>query len=123
VLLAGLSSQPVAVPVLFALLGLVGLSANPVLVGLANAIGGGSTLATAMPTAIFNLGTAIGTALAGAAFAGGAGVQGPLLVGAVAALLAPVPFAALALRDRRRSQPRSRSSTGTSSGVKPSTCP
>ena len=123
VLLAALSSRPVAVPVLFALLGLVGLSANPVLVGLANAIGGGSTLATAMPTAIFNLGTAIGTALAGAAFAGGAGVQGPLLVGAVAALLAPVPFAALALRDRRRSQPRSRSSTGTSSGVKPSTCP
>lgn len=96
-----LPSQPALVLILFVLLGLVGLSSNPVLVGLANRYGGeASTLATSMPTAIFNLGTAIGTAFAGAALSSGLGERGPLLVGAVGAALVLVPLALLVLRER-----------------------
>ena len=94
-------SQPALVLVLFVLLGLVGLSANPVLVGLANRYGGeASTLATSMPTAIFNLGTALGTGLAGAALGSGLGVQGPLLVGSIGAALVLVPLGLLVLQER-----------------------
>jgi predicted MFS family arabinose efflux permease len=97
-----LSSVPGAVIALFILLGLVGLSANPVLVGLAHRFGGGaSTLATAMPTAIFNLGTAIGTGIAAAALGTGLGSRGPLLVGAIGALLVLVPLGLLILTERR----------------------
>lgn len=96
-----LPSQPALVLILFVVLGLVGLSSNPVLVGLANRYGGeASTLATSMPTAIFNLGTAIGTAFAGAALSSGLGERGPLLVGAVGAALVLVPLALLVLRER-----------------------
>ncbi|MGO1200126.1 MAG: MFS transporter, partial [Dermabacteraceae bacterium] len=95
------AAEPTAALVLFVLLGLVGLSANPVLVGLANRYGGeASTLATAMPTAIFNLGTAIGTGIAGATLAGDLGTRGPLLVGAVGAALVLVPLGVLVLRER-----------------------
>lgn len=97
------ASVPAAVLMLFVLLGLVGLSANPVLVGLANRYGGeASTLATAMPTSIFNLGTAIGTGIAGATLAGDLGTRGPLLVGAVGAALVLVPLSALVLHERGR---------------------
>ena len=96
-----LPSQPALVLILFVVLGLVGPSSNPVLVGLANRYGGeASTLATSMPTAIFNLGTAIGTAFAGAALSSGLGERGPLLVGAVGAALVLVPLALLVLRER-----------------------
>ena len=95
-----LPSQPALVLILFVVLGLVGPSSNPVLVGLANRYGGeASTLATSMPTAIFNLGTAIGTAFAGAALSSGLGERGPLLVGAVGAALVLVPLALLVLRE------------------------
>ncbi|GAA1312391.1 MFS transporter [Brachybacterium tyrofermentans] len=95
------AAVPAAALVLFVLLGLVGLSANPVLVGLANRYGGeSSTLATAMPTSIFNLGTAIGTGIAGAGLASGLGTRGPLLVGAVGAALVLIPLGLLILRER-----------------------
>ncbi|MGP9844865.1 MFS transporter [Brachybacterium sp. 107] len=95
------AAVPAAVLVLFVLLGLVGLSANPVLVGLANRYGGeASTLATAMPTSIFNLGTAIGTGIAGASLSSGLGTRGPLLVGAVGAALVLIPLGLLILRER-----------------------
>lgn len=101
-----LPAQPVTMLVLFVLLGLVGLSANPVLVGLANRYGGeASALATAMPTAIFNLGTAIGTAIAGATLGTGLGTRGPLLVGAVGAALVLVPLGALVLHERGMRRP------------------
>ncbi|MGP9708052.1 MFS transporter [Brachybacterium sp. AOP42-C2-15] len=100
-LLLLLPAQPALMLLLFVLLGLVSLSANPVLVGLANRYGGeASTLATSMPTAMFNLGTAIGTGLAGTALGSGLGVQGPLLVGAVGAALVLVPLGLLVLRER-----------------------
>ncbi|MGP5127562.1 MFS transporter [Brachybacterium tyrofermentans] len=95
------AAVPAAALVLFVLLGLVGLSANPVLVGLANRYGGeASNLATAMPTSIFNLGTAIGTGIAGAGLASGLGTRGPLLVGAVGAALVLIPLGLLILRER-----------------------
>lgn len=103
--LLALPPTPATVLVLFTLLGLVGLSSNPVLVGLANRFGGeASTLATAMPTAIFNLGTAIGTGLAGATLATGLGTRGPLLVGVVGAALVLVPLGTLILLERRSAQ-------------------
>lgn len=96
-----LAAVPAAVLVLFVLLGLVGLSANPVLVGLANRYGGeASTLATAMPTSIFNLGTAIGTGIAGASLGSDLGTRGPLLVGVAGAALVLIPLGVLILRER-----------------------
>ena len=48
-----------------ALLGLVGLSSNPVLVSLAVRFGGDApALAASLPTSVFNVGTAVGTASA-----------------------------------------------------------
>lgn len=96
-----LPARPALVLVLLVLLGLVSLSANPVLVGLANRYGGSaSTLATAMPTAIFNLGTAIGTGIAAAALSSGLGARGPVLVGFLGAALVLVPLGILVLRER-----------------------
>ena len=65
--LLGATSTWVAPSLLsFACLGLAGLSANPVLVALAVRYGGdGATLPSAMATSMFNLGTAVGTALTG----------------------------------------------------------
>ena len=96
-----LPRSPGLVLTLFVLLGLVSLSSNPVLVGLANRYGGeASTLATSMPTAIFNLGTATGTGLAAFALDSRMGLEGPLLVGAVGAAAVLVPLGALTLHER-----------------------
>jgi predicted MFS family arabinose efflux permease len=79
------AAEVVPTLLLFTLLGLVGFSANPILTSLAIHYGGGApALAAAMPTSIFNLGTAIGTGVAGAAIAGPLGVSAPLAVGIVA---------------------------------------
>ena len=59
--LCAFSTLPVPTLVLFTLLGLVGLSTNPMLVNHAVRYGGHApTLASAMATSIFNLGTAVG---------------------------------------------------------------
>lgn len=85
----------------FAVLGLVGLSSNPILVALAARFGGeAGTLATAMPTAIFNLGTAIGTAISAVAL-DSIGATGPVIVGLGGALLIALPLGLLARRDTR----------------------
>jgi DHA1 family inner membrane transport protein len=97
------SAQPVVLLVLFALLGLVGLSANPILVSLAVRFGGDApTLAAAMPTSIFNLGTAIGTGITSAALTSSLGALAPAVVGTVFAVLIFVPLLALARVERRR---------------------
>ena len=97
-----LSSQPVALLALFTLLGLVGQSANPILVSLAIRYGGDApTLAGAMPTSAFNLGTAVGTGLTGAALGGGLGASAPPVVGTISAVLIFIPLGALALLERR----------------------
>lgn len=93
---------------LFTLLGLVGLSANPVLVALAVRFGGDApTLAAAMPTAVFNLGTAVGTGITSAALSSSLGTRAPAVVGTVSAILVLVPLVALAARERPR-RPRTR---------------
>lgn len=97
-----LASQPGALLALFTLLGLVGLSANPVLVSLAIRYGGDApTLAGAMPTSIFNLGTAVGTGITGAALDSGMGASAPAVIGSISAVLVFIPLATLALHERR----------------------
>jgi predicted MFS family arabinose efflux permease len=96
------AAQVVPTLLLFTLLGLVGFSANPILTSLAIHYGGGApALAAAMPTSIFNLGTAIGTGVAGAAIAGPLGVSAPLAVGIVAGVLIFIPVSVLLVKERR----------------------
>ena len=90
------SAQPVPLLIFFTLLGLFGLSANPILVALAVRFGAGSpTLAAAMPTSIFNLGTAVGTAITSMALESSLGSLAPAIVGTVFALLTFIPLTAL----------------------------
>jgi predicted MFS family arabinose efflux permease len=78
---------------LFAVLGLVGLSGNPVLVALAVRFGGdGATLPSAMATSMFNAGTAVGTAVTASLLTTSASNTSPPAVGAVCAALTLVPL-------------------------------
>jgi DHA1 family chloramphenicol resistance protein-like MFS transporter len=101
------STLPVPTMVLFTLLGLVGLSANPVLVNLAVRYGGHApTLASAMATSLFNLGTAVGTAITGAALATSLGPLAAPLVGVVFGVLVFLPLGTLTILEHRtRSRP------------------
>ncbi len=90
-----------AVP-LVVLLGLIGLSANPVLSALAVRFSGvAPTLGVAMSVSAYNLGTAVGSGIAGHALDSGLGATGPALVGTGFAVLTLVPTIAIALRARR----------------------
>lgn len=96
------TGSPVATLALFVLLGLVGLSANPVLVNLAVRYGGDApTLASAMATSMFNLGTAVGTGITGVAMDGALGVRAPVAVGLAFALLVFLPLVVLRGVERR----------------------
>ena len=93
-----LSAHAVPTVLLVAVLGLVGLSANPVLSALAVRYAGvAPTLGVAMSVAAYNLGTAVGSWLAGLTLGSALGVTGPALVGTVIASLTVIPAAALAL--------------------------
>lgn len=95
------STQPVAVMMLFTLLGLVGQSANPILVALAIRFGGDApTLAAALPTSVFNLGTAIGTGISSAALATALGAVAPAVVGTIFSALVLLPLTVLARLER-----------------------
>jgi DHA1 family inner membrane transport protein len=86
---------------LFGVLGLVGLSGNPVLVALAVRFGGaGATLPSAMATSMFNAGTAGGTAITASLLTTPLSTTSPPVVGAVCAALTVVPLLLL----RRRGQ-------------------
>lgn len=96
------STHVVPTLALFALLGLVGLSSNPVLVSLAVRFGGDApALATSLPVSMLNVGTSVGTAIAAAAVSTPLGTLAPLVVATVAALLIYLPLTALALADTR----------------------
>lgn len=96
------STLPVPTFILFSLLGLVGLSANPVLVNLAVRYGGHApTLASAMATSIFNLGTAVGTAITGAALATSLGALSVPLIGVVFAVIVFLPLVTLTILEHR----------------------
>jgi DHA1 family chloramphenicol resistance protein-like MFS transporter len=95
-LLCALSSWAVPGLLAFGVLGLVGLSANPILVALTVRYGGdGATLPSAMATAMFNLGTAAGTAITATLLDTSIGTLGPPLVGVGFGILVFLPLAVL----------------------------
>ncbi|RBY80814.1 MFS transporter [Blastococcus sp. TF02A-26] len=92
-----LGASPVPTVLLVVLLGLIGLSANPVLSALAVRFAGvAPTLGVALSVAAYNLGTAVGSGIAGSALESGLGATGPALVGLGCAVLPLVPTIALA---------------------------
>lgn len=98
-LLAGLTVPTI---LLVTLLGLFGLGANPVLISLAVRYAGrAGTLGSALSVSAFNLGTAIGTSLAGAALGTALAATGPAAVGAVITALTLLPLITLAALSRR----------------------
>jgi predicted MFS family arabinose efflux permease len=99
-----LSAHAVPTVVLVVLLGLVGLSANPVLSSLAVRFAGvAPTLGVAMSVSAYNLGTAVGSGIAGATLGSPLGAVGPAVVGTAIATLTLFPTSAIALAERRRS--------------------
>ncbi len=83
--------------VLVIALGLFGLSANSVLIHLAvQSSGEAATLGSALAVSAFNVGTAIGTAVAGVALTTSLGTHGPAAVGAVIIAFTLVPSVLLA---------------------------
>ncbi len=96
-----LSAHAVPTVLLVVLLGLLGLSANPVLSALAVRFAGvAPTLGVAMSVSAYNLGTAVGSWIAGRALDSGLGETGPAVVGTVFAALTLVPTIAIARRAR-----------------------
>ncbi|AXJ09370.1 MFS transporter [Arthrobacter sp. PM3] len=97
------SGSPWLTGALVVLLGLFGLSANSVLIHLAVRFAGtAATLGSALSVSAFNLGTAIGSAVAGAALLTPLGISGPPMVGTAIVALTLLPTVALALKGRRR---------------------
>ena len=100
--LALFSHSPIATVVLVFLLGLFGMSTNPILIG--KAVGyadDAPTLASALSTSSFNVGTAVGSWIAGFALESALGATGPVVVGATIAALYFLPLTALVVKDRR----------------------
>ena len=93
---------------LVVILGLFGLSANGVLIHLAVRFSGkAATLGSALAVSAFNVGTAVGTAIAGATLSTSLGIHGPAAVGAVIVTITLIPAIALARIARRRAtEPR-----------------
>ena len=105
--LALLSHSVVATVVLVFLLGLFGMSTNPILIG--KAVGYADqapTLASALSTSAFNVGTAVGSWIAGFALSSALGATGPVVVGAAIAALYFLPLSVLLIKDRREESPR-----------------
>ncbi|MFP2903633.1 MFS transporter [Pyxidicoccus sp. 3LFB2] len=95
-----LSHQPVVTVVLVALLGLFGMSTNPILISMAVQFAGQApTLTSALTTSSFNLGTAIGSGIAGLALETSLGATGPVVVGTVIAALYFIPLGFLVARE------------------------
>jgi predicted MFS family arabinose efflux permease len=98
-----LASQAVVVVVLVALLGFFGLGANPVLMSLSVRFAGRApALGSGLSVSAFNLGTAVGSWIAGLTLGTALGSVGPTVVGAVIAALTLIPTTAIALIQRRR---------------------
>lgn len=99
-LLAGYPAPTIA---LVALLGLFGLGANPVLISLGVRFAGQApTLGSALTVSAFNLGTAVGSWIAGLALDSSLGGTGPAAVGTGIAALTLIPTIAIAVIQRRR---------------------
>lgn len=97
-----LSGQAAPTIVLVVLLGLFGLGANPVLIALGVRFAGKApTLGSVLTASAFNLGTAIGSWIAGFALESSLGTTGPAAVGTVIAALTLIPTITIALTQRR----------------------
>jgi DHA1 family inner membrane transport protein len=97
-----LSAYSVPTVLLVVLLGLLGLSANPVLSSLAVRFAGvAPTLGVAMSVSAYNLGTAVGSWGAGRALESDLGATGPAVVGTSFAALTLIPTVAIAVLQRR----------------------
>ncbi|WP_054246877.1 MFS transporter [Rhodococcus opacus] len=100
--LAAAADHSAIVVMLVVLLGACGLGANPVLIAQTLRFAGdGSALASSLATAGFNIGTAAGSAMAGAALSTSLGLVGPAVLGAVLTGSALAPIALLATTTRR----------------------
>ncbi|WP_309130982.1 MFS transporter [Brevibacterium sp.] len=100
--LALFSHSVFATVALVFLLGLFGMATNPILIG--KAVGYADeapTLASALATSAFNVGTAVGSWVAGFALESALGATGPVVVGAAIAALYFLPLSALVVKDRR----------------------
>jgi DHA1 family inner membrane transport protein len=98
-----LASYAVAVVVLVAVLGFFGLGANPVLMSLSVRFAGQApALGSGLSVSAFNLGTAVGSWIAGLTLGTTLGSGGPAVVGAVIAALTLIPTTAIALGQQRR---------------------
>jgi predicted MFS family arabinose efflux permease len=96
-----LSARAVPTVLLVVLLGLLGLSANPVLSALAVRFAGvAPMLGVAMSVSAYNLGTAVGSWIAGHSLDSGLGAAGPAVVGAGFAVLTLVPTIAVSVLRR-----------------------
>ena len=99
--IAMLSAHPGPTVLLVVLLGVLGLSANPVLSSLALRFAGvAPTLGVALSVSAYNLGTAAGSGLAGRALDSDLGATGPAGVGTIIAALTVVPTVGIALLGR-----------------------
>lgn len=100
------SHYAVTTVVLIFLLGLFGMATNPILIGKAVGYAGHApTLASALSTSAFNLGTAVGSWMAGFALESALGASGPVLVGAGVAALYFLPLLVLFRKDPRERRP------------------
>lgn len=99
--LAVTASHSLIVVVVVVLLGATGLGANPVLIAQTmRHAASGSTLASSLATAAFNLGTAAGSALAATTLTTALGVVSPAVLGAGLTASALIPLAVLAATTR-----------------------
>lgn len=97
---AATASHTTITVIIVVLLGASGLGANPVLIAQTLRHAGGSTLASSLATAAFNLGTAGGSALAAATLTTSLGLAGPAVLGAAITGSALAPIAVLAATRR-----------------------
>ncbi|MFI6376906.1 MFS transporter [Streptomyces sp. NPDC050546] len=98
-----LAGYAVPTVILVALLGFFGLGANPVLMSLAVRFARQApVLASALTVSAFNLGTAVGSWIAGLTLDSPLGTTGPAVVGTAIAALTLIPTTATALLQRRR---------------------
>ncbi len=112
-----LSASALPTVLLVTLLGLLGLSANPVLSALAVRFAGvAPTLGVAMSVSAYNVGTAAGSWAAGGALDSDLGAVGPAVVGTGIAALTLVPVAALAVLQRRSGVRRTAGAGGSGGG-------
>ncbi|MEE4023345.1 MFS transporter [Gordonia sp. PKS22-38] len=105
VLLGLLSHHAIVTVALIGFLGLFGMSTNPVLIGKAVRYADQApTLASALCTSAFNVGTALGSWMAAGALDSAWGPTGPVVVGAAVAAFYLIPLVLLLMRDRADSR-------------------